>query len=1091
MNHSFDLIRARVPRDKFFPPGYDPTNCLTRQNLLKSLLKVGHCFPKLLYLEGQAGQGKTTLAVQYLAEAAVPFAWYQLGPEDEDPIFLATALLIGLMESLPSLNSPLLEQMLAAGESSATEVETLAKVLVKDLSQSLDCEFFLVFDDLHLLSQSPFSLCFLQTLLELAPPRLHIIVVSREKPPAAWTHLVSGPGRAIVGNAELALDKTEIATLFSGIFQIPLSREEVQDLHAATEGWVAGLILVGQGLHGSAFHFTNTPVKHPRTIVEKGGVVNFFRTEIFSGVPEFLRRTLYKLSLLDEIPLPLARKLADIPDIEEVLESFRQRNFFIRGMDEQYRVFVFHALFREFLREQAAADMSREELTKTLWIAGGYFLEQGNPVKALKYFLQVGDFISAEAILRQTGMALLAVNRVITLRGFLRQIPEEVVRRHAWLSFYTGVISMDHEPATALSHLTRARESFCEQGEALGEMFALAQLIHFHVTVDARHNLGRPMLKRTEELFERIRDHLDPSGQIRMMQVLAGGYCFFDYNMAKTDAYSGMALELSKRLGLDNHTATTRAVRCYRHAFVGNWPALREEIEKTLPYLLNPRVSSQTKLSIFIAQVSWLILEGNFPAYRQAKEHLLAVLEKNLVAQSVVAPFLLIYDAYLALGEGDWTQVHELVRKGLSLEGAGASPHHRSQFLHFQALARAWEGDDKGACKAAEESRRMRIEVGPGRFDALNQIVLGAAFTRLGRFGEAEILLDAAFAIAREYGEHYLLSAACLYRAYLRMQTGSVERARDDLAAGLTVMRKNGYLYFFGWIPEVLGVLLSEAVRSGVEADYAKMLAAKRLDVSLLDDGSSLPLLHIRSLGVLTLTVEGRIRTQETDLSPAQRQFLALLISAPGRRMSQEQLQVLLWPDSSAEKSRSTFDTLLSRLRKTLEPLLRPLPVKNYLSLQKGIVCLENCSVDVEDFAASARAGLHHARKEEFCQAAIVLDAAVALWKGRFFSGMTLDDPVYAMGCELETLYLKVVCVWAKLRAGVGRVAEAIEVATSALNLDPTNHALVQLLYGLHSQSGSAMQAGKILKEYREDLEREEYPPADIQQALESLWAPT
>ena len=1089
MDCSFEPIRARVPRAKFYPPAHDPANFLARQNLLKSQLKTGQRNYKLLYIEGQAGQGKSTLAVQYLAELDVPFAWYQLGPEDEDPVFLAAALLTALQERLPGLASPLLERMLIAGEASAAETETLGRVLVQELGRALAGEFILAVDDLQLLSQSPSSLALLQTLIALAPPGLRFIVISREKPPVDWEGLVAGPQGILVGNEALALDKTEVATLFNEHFQVPLSRDEVQSLHAATEGWIAGLLFAGQGLQGTPFCDIRTTTRQHLSLLLKSGAVDYFQTEIFAKLPPQLRRTLQKLSLLDEIPLPLARKLTDTPEIDEVLENLRRRNFFLRGLDDQNQVLGFHALFRELLQNQGVAELTQSEVTAVLETAGIYFVEQGDPVKALHYFLRARNFRRAESILKQTGMALLAVNRVITLRGVLQQIPEQVILQHPWLIFYAGVIRMDHDPTAAYDYLLQAREGFLVQGDELGEMFTLTQLIHYHVVIDALHNRGRSYLGRVEALFEKFRPVLDMAGLIRMAQSLAAGYCFFDYDMAKTDTYSGLALEWSEAQGPDSKTAATRAVRCYRHAFVGNWPALRAEMEKTLPYLLNPRVSAQIKLTLLIAQASWLTIEGNFAAYGRAKELLQTVMERSMVAQSVAAPFLLIYDAYLHLAQGEWNQLKEAVRRGLSLQGVGASPHHRSQFLHFHALVRAWEGDEAGMREAAEESRRLRLMVGPGRFDALNRIVLGAALVRREKYEEAGELLHEACKISIQYGDDFMLSAARLHLANMQLKAGAVEQARESLAQGLAVMKKNGYVYFFAWMPEVLRPLLEEAVRAGVETDYARKLAAERLSIAILADGCTIPLLSIRSLGALTFAMGGEERVREADLSPAQRQLLALLQSAPDRRMSQEQLQMLLWPDSSAEKSRSKFDTLLSRLRKSLEPFLHPIPVKHYLALQKGILCLENCRVDAEEFVAAAKAGLRHAQREEYVQSAIALDRAMEVWQGPYLAGLSVNEAVDAKRYELEGLYLKAVCTWAKLRAGSGQIARVVEVAMAALQLDPTYHRLVQLLYELHIKADNPVAAGNIIKNYRQQLEKEEYSQKDIEQALESLWA--
>jgi ATP/maltotriose-dependent transcriptional regulator MalT/DNA-binding SARP family transcriptional activator len=1088
MDCQFDRLRARVPKDKFYPPIYDSANCLLRQKLLKEYFKKGQSFPRLLYVEGQAGQGKSTLAVQGLTEAGRSFVWYQLTVEDQDPLFLATAFLVGLQDKLDGFSAPQLEKILASGEAAAAEVQVLAEMLADALSFSIPEGLCLVFDDLHHLSSSLASFVFLQTVVERAPTGLSMVFLSREKPADAWEPLLAAPGAFLVENIELELDKTEIAFLFNELFRVPLSGVQVQELHRATEGWIAGLLIAGHALQNQSL--TNTEgMQQILAMLLKEGAIDFFRAAIFSQVSDSLRLALCKLSFLEEIPLPLAKGLTNVVGIEEVLELLLRQNFFLRSLDDQNQLMALHALFREFLQRQAKAELTQGEIAAIFQKAGGYFLEKGDPVKALRYLLQANDFDAVETILRQAGMALLAVNRIITLQRVLQQIPEEVILQYPWLTFYAAVVRMDHHPATSYAYLQQARDGFVACRDELGEMFTLTQQMHYHVSIDARHNLGRDCLERVEELFEKFGESLDLPGQVRMTQALAAGHCFFDYDMVKTDTFSDLALAWSEGKGLDNKSAATRAIRCYRHAFVGNWPGLRAEIEKTFPYFLNSRVSAHIKLTLLITQASWLILEGNFPAYGRAKELLQAAAGKNLLAQSVAAPFLLIYDAYRFLAQGQWTRLEETVRQGLALQGVGASPHHQSQFLHFQALICSWQGDEAGARQAAEESRRMRLEIGPGRFDALNQIVLGAAFIRLGCLGEAASLLNAACSIAAEYGDNFLLSSSRFHRAQLHRQMGAVEDTREDLAQGLALMKANGYVFFFGWMPEVLEPLLVEAVLTGIESDYARKLAAERLDMAILVDGSTIPLLHICSLGELTCSLRGEVRVREADLSPAQRELLALLLSSPGRRVSQEQLQEHLWPDSSPEKSRSKFDTLLSRLRKTLDPLLQPVSVKHYLSLQKGILCLENCRVDAEGFVAIAKAGLRHAQKEEFVQAGLALEGAVALWQGPYLEGLPGNDAVAVVRYELEALYLKTVCLWGKLLARAGQTDRVVDVAASALRLDPTHHGLVQLLYGLYTQSGDPVQAGKVIRSYRQRLEREDYSPEDVEQALESLWS--
>ncbi len=93
------------------------------------------------------------------------------------------------------------------------------------------------------------------------------------------------------------------------------------------------------------------------------------------------------------------------------------------------------------------------------------------------------------------------------------------------------------------------------------------------------------------------------------------------------------------------------------------------------------------------------------------------------------------------------------------------------------------------------------------------------------------------------------------------------------------------------------------------------------------------------------LRMSGKILLQSKDFTPFQRELLGLLITAKGQRIPQEKIQLELWPESSPENARKSFDTLLTRLRKLIAPHL-PVPVKNYLYLQKGILCLTNYEID-------------------------------------------------------------------------------------------------------------------------------------------------
>ena len=1077
---------ARISSDKFFPPQIDSGHTLSRPRLLKCLaLPANAKDRRALFIEGQAGQGKSTLAAQFVASLNAPFVWYQLGQEDEDPIFLATALLVALTERVPGFVSPLATQMLAAGEIPAREIQRLARILADDLCRRLAAPCHLVFDDLHMLDNAPAGLAFLKTLLEQSPPNLHFALLSRSQLPREWRQAEIFGRAVFVNNAHLAFDKAEIAQLFSDILNAPLSRDEVRRLHAATEGWPAGVLLAGHGLQGSSFRDTRIAPRSSLDAFEDGKIIEYFRSEVFSGLPQPLQRSLLKLSLLDEIPLALAESLADISDVTEVLITLLRRNFFIRSLNEQNSLLAFHALFRDFLREQALVTLSAAEAQAVPRQASSYYLAQGDAVKALRYALQGEDFPTAAAILCREGMRLLATNRLVTLRDFLDRLPQEVVNDQPWLLFFTGVIRMDTDPPTAYPCFEQARGKFVERGDEVGEMLAIAQLVHFHAAVDGRFNLGLRLLPRGEELFARLGEAQPVVVRTHLAQALAGGYSFFANYNEKTAHYLDIARRLATDHNLHNLLASILTVACYQSTFVGDWRNRAEEIKSCLPLLHSPRVNTINKAYLAMTHITILALEGDFANYQRHKELLLASAEADVAARSIAAQFFLVYDIQFSLLHGRYADALALARQGAA---AVQSPHVRSQLLHFQALGCALHDQAAEAVAAARESRALRLQLGGPRFVAQNAVVLGATYVQLNMHAEAEALLDEALTGLAAFDETYLRCAAYLHRAYLKLKTQRQEEARADLALGLAGMRANGYRFLWAWLPAVMQELLAFAVREGIEADFARDLAEERLGIALNGAGDVLPLLQIQTLGRLQFNLNGA-RIGSEELSQALRQLVALLVSAPDMRLGQEDVQLHLWPDSPPEKSRAKFDTLLSRLRKTLDAGFAPHSAKNYLILQKGVVALQNCRADAPAFVRLARQGLLHLRKKELWRADNALHQALALWKGPFLSGTACADELSRERREdLSGLYLDAAVAAGRLRAEGGRSAEAVEILNKALRTDPTQHDLVEILYGLYVAEGRPADAAKLLRRYRQALVREDYGAEDIDKIMNSLW---
>ncbi len=245
--------------------------------------------------------------------------------------------------------------------------------------------------------------------------------------------------------------------------------------------------------------------------------------------------------------------------------------------------------------------------------------------------------------------------------------------------------------------------------------------------------------------------------------------------------------------------------------------------------------------------------------------------------------------------------------------------------------------------------------------------------------------------------------------------------------------------------------------------------------------------LLIKTLGRCELQFDGRRLLWSEDFSPAQRQLMAMLVGSANGRVSQEEVQAELWPDSSTTRARSSFDSLLSRVRRTLDEALTPFDSKKHLVLKRGFLGLENCRIDAHEFRRLARKAAQQVASNELWPAEITYSSAFSLWQGRFLPGNFGSDLAVGFQDELEQLFLVASQTFARLLADTGRFQQAARLLRDALRYDPANDEIVRLLYQLCMVQDNPGQASQILKQYGEALAREKFSVGEIEEILEDL----
>ena len=200
---------------------------------------------KLTLISAPAGFGKTTLVSEWLAGCAQPAAWLSLDEGDSDPARFLTYL-VAAMQTIAARFGEGVLGMLQSPQPPSTE--SMLTILLNEIS-TIPEDIILVLDDYHAIDAASVDQA-LAFLLEHLPPRMHLVITTREDPQLPLARLRVRGQMTELRAVDLRFTPSEAAGFLNQVMGLDLSAEEVVVLEARTEGWVAGLQLAALSMRG-------------------------------------------------------------------------------------------------------------------------------------------------------------------------------------------------------------------------------------------------------------------------------------------------------------------------------------------------------------------------------------------------------------------------------------------------------------------------------------------------------------------------------------------------------------------------------------------------------------------------------------------------------------------------------------------------------------------------------------------------------------------------------------------------------------------------------------------------------------------------
>jgi LuxR family maltose regulon positive regulatory protein len=441
-----------------------PSQRLIRRPRLITLLG-GTLEARLLLLSAPPGFGKTTALVDWLAASDTRCAWLSLDAADNDPVrflrYLWAAVANVAADGAGSL----------VGDGRSVDVPDaigeVATILAERPEPSL-----LVLDDYHLIEAAEVQRA-VSILLDRLPAQAHLVIATRMDPALPLARLRARGELLEVRVDSLRFTTEEARSFFAERMGLALSDSDVETLVARTEGWPALLQLAGLSLAG------RTDVsRYVRDFAATHRFVLDFITEEVLGrldpdVSEFLLRT----SVLDRLTGPLCDSLTGRTDGQAMLDRLERSNLLIVPLDDERRWYRYHRLFADLLRARLAVVHPAEPRELHLRAADWYD-RGGIAGEAIEHALRSGDPRRARELVAKASGALIHRAEFATLRGWLDELPVEVVRRDLLLStFYAYALALSGQTDGVERRLADA-EAARPAAAAAGDPMADTVLVH-------------------------------------------------------------------------------------------------------------------------------------------------------------------------------------------------------------------------------------------------------------------------------------------------------------------------------------------------------------------------------------------------------------------------------------------------------------------------------------------------------------------------------------------------------------------------------------------------------------------------------------
>ena len=390
---------------------------------------------RLILVSAPAGAGKTTVLASWRADPAEerPFAWLSLDSRDNDPVRFWKYVLAAVRTVAPDAGAGVDDALRSAGG----DVTELALPLLVNALTFLPGPIVLVLDDYHVITSADVHQS-MEFLIDHLPRTVQVALAGRSDPPLRLARLRASAELLEIRAADLRLSTEETTALLNGSLGLGLAPEQVRILRERTEGWAAGLQLVGLSLRDCE--------DRGRYIASFAGddrqIVDYLVAEVLGrqspAVQDFLLRT----SIVQRLTGPLCDALLDTTNSARQLAELERANLFLVPLDERRQWYRYHHLFGDLLAHELSLALPGE-VTVLHRRAYEWKLGVGLGALAIALAIAAGDYHEAAELIAANWLDFVNGGELATVEAWTRGLPDKAIDprmclARAWMLLVLG-----------------------------------------------------------------------------------------------------------------------------------------------------------------------------------------------------------------------------------------------------------------------------------------------------------------------------------------------------------------------------------------------------------------------------------------------------------------------------------------------------------------------------------------------------------------------------------------------------------------------------------------------------------------------------